>query len=570
MKKIMALAMSVLMAGAVLAGCGGGGADSQTSTASDDSSASTAEDGSADAASSGRRTDLRICMASTPETIDPTLNSSEDGGVYLVHLNEGLYRYNVEGNGVEPGQAESYDLSDDGLVYTFHLRDGLIWSDGQPVVAGDWVYAWQRLVDPATAAPYALDMGSFIKNGAAIVEGEMEPSELGVVAVDDKTLEVTLQNPCAFFEEIIAFPAMQPIRQDVVEAAPERWSTSPDTYVSNGAFKLTEYEIDSHLAMVPNEGYWDAETIVPTSLTFLFLADENAQLNAFRSGEADWVRNIPGEEVKSMVEQGYTTHLPLLGTYYMSMNTQRAPFDDANVRKAFSLAIDREYIANTVREGYVPAAYAYVGDGFSDAEAGSDFYEVGGPLLPTDYEESKKQAVEALAAAGYKTPDNPDGNAFPAVTYLYNEGTGHQTIAQAMQNMWKEVLGVDVTLSSQEWKVFLDTRRKGDYEMARDAWLADYNDPANLLMLNMSNGGNNNSQYRSEEFDALMDEAMAAPDVATHMEKLHEAEKLAIETDQILAPIYFYTYENTKLPELKDVGYATVGYSFFHKAYVEE
>ena len=590
MKKLMALAMSLLMTGAILAGCGGGGSNDapaggdapQGDTAAVDEALSAdeiakknegtvigaEEDGAADGA---KRTDLRMALAATTETLDPVMNTTMDGANYINHYFEPLLRYKRDGSGIEAGVAESHDVSEDGLVWTFHLRDNAKWSDGQPVTAKDFEYAFKRLVDPAVAAPYALDMGAYLKNGAAIVNGEKPVDELGVKVIDDHTIELTLEGPCAYFEEIIAFPTFSPIRQDMIETyGAEKWATAPESYISNGAFTMSEFTLDSQMVALPNEHYWESDTIVPTSITFLFLADEAAELNAFRSGEADFIEDAPEEEIRALIEAGDAEYRSQLGIYYFDFQNQKEPFNDVNVRKAFSLALDREYIANVVRQGAVYPAYAFVGNGFNDATEGSDFRKVGGDLLPTDYEESKKQALEALAAAGYKTPENPDGKDFPLVEFIYNEQTLHQTLAQAAQNMWKEVLGVEVTLSSQEWQVFTDTRRKGDFEMARDGWISDYNDPSSLLGLGVSSSGNNNAQYKSEEFDAIMEKVAQSGDQAVRMEAMHEAEKLYVQTDSAVAPLYYYADQLVYNQNLKNWGYTPVGYKFFHHSYVAE
>lgn len=587
MKKLMAMAMALAITGGMLAGCGGGGSETSaapeaSAAAEEGSGAATADEitsdqsgavlGEADASAvENKRTDLRICLAASPETIDPTMNSSLDGANYVLHLFEGLYRYKRDGSGVEFGVAESADISEDGMTWTFHLRDDAKWSDGQPVTAHDFEYTWKRLCDPATAAPYALDMGGFLLNGADVVEGKKAVDELGVTALDDLTFEVKLEGPCSFFDQIAAFPTFSPVRKDTIEAnGAERWATSPDTYISNGAFKLSEFTLDSQLVLVPNENYYEVDTIVPTSITCLFLADENAELSAFRSGETDFSEQAPQEETLALINEGVAEYRFQLGTYYMSMNCEKAPFDDVNVRKAFSLAIDRDYIANVVREGSVYPAYAYVGNGYNDATPEQDFREVGGHMLPEDYAESVAQAREALAAAGYKTPDHPDGKDFPVVEYMYNEGTGHQLIAQAMQQQWVDALGIDVQLVSQEWNVFLDSRRKGDYFIARDGWIADYTDASSLLTLNMSSSGNNNSQYRSDEYDAYMKEAALSADQAVRVEAMHKAEQLLVLEDAAVAPIYYYADQLLFKPELSNWGYTPVGYKFFHHAFVAE
>ncbi|MCL1974836.1 MAG: peptide ABC transporter substrate-binding protein, partial [Firmicutes bacterium] len=353
---------------------------------------------------SNRITDFAVTIASPPETIDPQKNSSVDGAIYLVHIGEGLMKYKYQGGGVEPGLAESYDISSDGLVWTFHLRSGLKWSDGQPLTAHDLEYTWKRLVNPATISPYALDVGVFVKNGDAVANGEMPLDAFGVKALDDLTFEITLEGPCAFFDEVAAFPAWMPTRQDMVEKYGDRWSTAPESYISSGPFKVEAINMDASLTLVPNEFYYNRDNIIPTRLTFEFLADEVAMVNALQSGQVAYSRLIPGEDRAMLKEKGLYGVFADLGTYYVCFQNQRAPYNDVNVRKALSLAIDRLFITEVLLEGsYLPAT-AFVGPGFGDVNG--EFYQQG-KYFDFDYEKNKEMARAALAAAGY-----PDGVGF--------------------------------------------------------------------------------------------------------------------------------------------------------------
>jgi oligopeptide transport system substrate-binding protein len=459
--------------------------------------------------------------------------------------------------------AESYTISDDGLVWTFKLRDSK-WSDGQPVTANDFVYSWRRLVDPDTAAPYSLDMGGFIKNGEAITEGTVPVDQLGVKALDDKTLEVTLENPCPYFEQISAFATFSPIRQDIVEKyGSDNWTKTAESYVSNGPFKCLEYVPDGQLAIVPNPGYWDAASVVPKQINFKFLADDKAAYAAFRAGELDYLDVPPQEEVDSLKADGFYGDTAELGTYYISYNTQKAPLDNVNVRKALTLAVDTDFIANTLRQGAVKPAEAFVGDGFTTSGYDKAFRDGWQTYVsPKDYEANKAAAKQALADAGY-----PDGAGFPKLEYLYNDNSTHAAIGEALQNMWKEVLGIDVELKVADWNTVLQDRRNGNFDIARNGWIADYNDPATMLNLFMSNSGNNDGKYTSPDYDAKLNAANAEQDPAKRNQLLHEAEDILLGQDWALAPIYYYTITWAVNPNLKDWGVTPLGYKFFQKAH---
>ena len=269
-------------------------------------------------ASKGDSKDISAWVGSPPETIDPQMNSAADGGTYLVHTSQGLYRNSWDGTGPELGDAESVEASDDGMTLTFTLRDDIKWSDGKAVTAHDYEYAWKRLVDPEVAAPYAEDMGPFILNGFEIVEGEKSPDELGVKALDDRTLEVKLADPCPFIEQVLVFTTFYPVRQDIIEEFGESWWQ--DHFLSNGPFKVKEFSLDEQLVMVPNENYYDADKIVPDSVTWLFLADDDIALSAFRAGEVDLLNSCPPEEIPALKAAGVFDLRPLLGTYYLDFN----------------------------------------------------------------------------------------------------------------------------------------------------------------------------------------------------------------------------------------------------------
>ena len=520
---------------------------------------------------------ITVNLASEPQTMDPTLNTTSDGSNMANHLFEGLMKWEDSGaevNGSDgtahsaqlaPGQAESYEKTEneDGTVtYTFKLRDGIKWSDGKDVTAGDFEYAWKRLVDPATAADYSY-MLDCVVNANEIIAGEKDASELAVKAVDDKTFEVTLVNDLPYFEELCAFPAMMPVRQDVIEEAGDNWTFDVSTYISNGAYKMKEWTHNSQIVVEKNENYYDYEKLGPETITFKLMDNQNAMLSGFNSGELDFIEDVPQAEIANLIASGDMKIVDYIGTYYVCFQTQKAPFDDARVRKAFSLAIDRTYIVNQVTQSGQVEAGGFVPAGVYDAEGatGDDFRTVGGDYYkPTDadYEANCEEARALLAEAGY-----PDGEGFPVVEYLYNTSDAHKAVAEALQYMWEEELGVKVTLNNQEWAAFLQTRKDGDYSIARNGWIADYNDPISFLDMWMTGGGNNDAQYANEEYDSLIKEAKTTTDVKERMELLHKAEDKIIGEDNALAPLYFYTQKYMLADGIEGLYYCPLGYFFF-------
>ncbi|WP_297212822.1 peptide ABC transporter substrate-binding protein [uncultured Flavonifractor sp.] len=568
--KLLSLLLSAALVVGLLAGCGNG---TQSSGETPDAQNSQAQE-----TSGGNETvanEITVNVASEPQTIDPALNSAVDGAIMLSHMFEGLMRWvdsGVETPGsdgtcnnaaLDYGQAESYDkvTNDDGTVtYTFHLRDGIKWSDGQDVTAGDFVFSWQRLVTPETAADYNY-MIDCVVNANEIMAGEKDPSELGVSAPDDKTFVVTITSDLPYFTEICAFPATFPVREDIVSN--DQWTYSPDTYISNGAYKMTSRVTNSEIVMEPNEYYYGVDTLGPSKITFKLMDDANAMLSGFNSGELDFIEQMPTDEVAGLLASGDLKIVDYIGTYYVCYQTQKAPFDDARVRKAFTLAIDRTYIVEQITQTGQVEAGGFVPAGVYDAEGatGDDFRTVGGDYYkPTDadYEANCEEARALLAEAGY-----PNGEGFPVVTYLYNTDDSHKAVGEALQNMWQTVLGVTVQLDNQEWATFLQTRKDGDYSIARNGWIADYNDPMSFLDMWLTGGGNNDAQYANPEYDAKIQAAKASADPAERMQLMHDAEDIIMGQDYALCPLYFYTQKYMLADNVSGMYYTPLGYFLF-------
>jgi len=563
MKKFLALSLSVSMLAASLVACTSKEAETESGTNAATEAASTEAAGT-EATTEGTEEGLNIAVSigSEPSTIDPTLNTSSDGGMMIEHMFEGLLKRVNDGQGgaeLVLGQAASYEVNEEETVYTFTLRDDAMWSDGQKVVAGDFVYTWQRLVDPETASDYNKII-QMVKNAKAITEGEMDVTELGIVALDESTLEITLESPTSYFLQICAFATTYPVRQDIIEEHGDQWSRKAETYVSNGMYTLESWTHNSAIKVVASEYYYDQDIIGPDSIEFVLMDDQNAMLAAFRSGELDFIKDMPADEIPTLIENGEIKLWDMLGTYYISFNNEVAPFDNPLVREAFSLAIDRDYLINEVlRGGQAPAA-GFVPSGIYDAAglAGDDFRTVGGDYIDlNDTEANEERARELLAEAGY-----PNGEGFPTVEYIYNTNDSHRVIGEMFQGMLKDVLNVDITLSNQDWSVFLVERKEGNFVMARNAWVADYNDPTSFLDLAYSTNGNNDGNYSNPAYDALMDEAKMTLDAEKRMEILHKAEDLLM-SEAGVAPIYFYTDKSMFNDALDGLYHSVEGHYYF-------
>ena len=570
-KRLLALALvGVMSLGMLLSGCGGTSAQSPSPSPSASAPAeSTPAEGF----------DMAVCIASEPQTIDPALNSAVDGAIMTQHMFEGLMKWSDSGNPVNEkgnmnyaalaaGQAESYEKTDNGdgtVTYTFKIRSDAKWSDGQPVTANDFVYSWQRLANPLTAADYCY-MIDMVQGYAAVNAGKADPTTLGVSAPDESTFVVNLTYDCPYFLEICAFPAAFPVRQDIIEAYGDTWTTDDNSshYISNGPWKLAEWVHDSYIKMVPNEYHYDAANLGPNSLTFQLMEDQNSMLAAYRSGDLQFIEDMPVDEIAGLLASGELNIVDYIGTYYVCYQTQAAPFDNALVRQAFTLAIDSKYIVEQVTQtGQVPAT-GFVPAGIYDADPnGDDFRTVGGdywdaPVDDATYQANCEKARQLLAEAGY-----PNGEGFPTVTYLYNTSDAHKAVGEALQQMWQEELGVTVQLQNQEWNAFLETRKKGEYQIARSGWIADYNDPCSFLDMWYTGGGNNDAQYSNPEYDAMIDAAKATSDPAERMSYFHKAEDIIIGQDWALGPIYFYTQKYMMADGISGAFYTPLGYFIY-------
>lgn len=565
MKKMSLVLAAVMASSMILTACGGNG--TAGTKAGSGTTAAAGNETTVPAKGTSTGLDLSVQVGPDPETIDPALNSAADGADMIMHAFEPLMIVDSE-NKIVGGQAESYDVSKDGLTYTFHLRDGLKWSDGTPLTAGDFVYSWKRLADPNTAAPYGADMLGYVKGYEKAAAGDLDA--LGVSAPDDKTFVVELSAPCVFFSKLVTHASMVPVQKATIEANKDQWSLKPETYVSNGPLKLIEWVPGSHITFGKNEYYRGADKVTLNTLKFVLMEDSNAAYSAYRTGEVSMIKDVPTEEIPGLKGKPEFRVEPSMGIFYLDFQNQKEPFNNPDVRKALSLAIDRNYVASTVMQGIYSPAEGFVPVGVSDAEAGSSFAAVtkknnGGSFFNIEnHQADVAKAKELLAKAGY-----PDGKGLPNFEYMTNDLGYNKPVAEYLQNCWKETLNVNMDIKIVEWATFTPTRRAGDYQVARDAWSFDYDDPSNLLNLMMSTSGNNNAKYNNPELDKLLHEANSTADVNEHYAKLHKAENMILE-DAAIAPIANRNEFWLQNPKLKGTWYSPYGYWFFQYATMDQ
>lgn len=564
-KKVISLMLAACMVMGMTA-CGSSASTADSQPAADgttsETQAATTDAAAATTESTGDK-ELAVQIGPDPETIDPALNSAVDGGNMLLHAYECLLIVGEDGT-LQPGQAESYEVSKDGLTWTFHLRDGLKWSDGSDLTANDFVYSWKRVCDPEVAAPYAETVLGMVKGYDEAIDGNLDA--LGVSAPDDSTLVVELANPCSYFGSLAAFATLSPVQEATIEANGEAWATAPETYVSNGPFYMTEWVPGSHITFSKNPYYWNADAIKLDRLKFVLMEDSNAAYSAYQTGEVLMIKDVPTEEIPSLEGTDDFYVDPIIGTYYISLNIQKAPFDDVNVRKALSLAIDREYVASTLMQGTYTAASNFMGPGWMDTD-GTEFMSNangGQPYIDTNnFEADLEEAKQLLADAGY-----PDGEGFPTISYTTNDAGYHKVVAEYLQQAWAE-LGIDLQVNIVEWSSFTPMRRSGDFEVARNGWVGDYSDPSNMLELFYTTNGNNDGKFSDADFDAAIDLSRSTLDAKERSTALHTAEDILMDQAGCI-PLAYYNDFWLQSSKITGAWHSAYGYWYFMYADITE
>ncbi|MCR4999858.1 MAG: peptide ABC transporter substrate-binding protein [Lachnospiraceae bacterium] len=583
MKKFLAIVLAAAMTMSMVA-CGDSAKTGSDNSATGDAGAATTDTASVDA------NVLNVSIASEPASLDPALNSAVDGATMLVHLFSGLAKWEQKSDGTLELVADAATelpegvVNEDGTVtYTYTLRDGMKWSDGQPVTANDFVFAWNRAASADLAADYGY-MFEVVDGYDEVAAGEAD--SMNIEATDDKTIVVTLKNSVAYWNELLAFPTYFPVREDVV--ANESWATDPSTYVNNGPYTMTSWSHNSVITLTKNDNFVDAGTITMPEINFYLSDDANNMLTNFENGSWQMIDDVPTNEIAALKES-YPTEFVVagqLGTYYVCWNVnedilpagsglsgKEAEDARAEIRNAVSLLFDRNYIVEEIGQaGQVPAA-SFVAMGLTDGD-GSQFYENAnggkGGYYAVDKDSLQSNfdsAVETLKK--YYTYDEASGKFtdFPSMTYLYNTSEGHKAIGEYLQSALAAI-GINMQLENQEWNTFLETRKAGDYSIARNGWLADYNDPICFLDMWTTASGNNDVQFGkgahegvaaysvdltdlgyetkvengtwAETYDVVIADIKSCTDNDTRYALMHKAEDLLMSTGCI-CPLYFYT-----------------------------
>lgn len=558
-KKLLSLLLVAAMT-ASLAACGSGNDANSGTAGSGTTGTETASTGTP--VSTGDK-ELAVQVGPNPETMDPALNSAVDGGNMLLHAFECLLTIGEDGT-LQAGQAETWETSEDGLTWTFHLRDGLKWSDGTDLTANDFVYSWKRVCDPEVAAPYAETVLSMVKGYDDAIKGDIDA--LAVTAPDDNTLVVELSNPCTYFGSLAAFATLSPVQQATIEANGDAWAVAPETYVSNGPFYMTEWVPGSHITFSKNPNYWNVDAIKLDRLKFMLIEDSNAAYSAYQTGEVLMIKDVPTEEIPSLTGTDEFHVEPIIGTYYVVLNQNEEVFQDEKVREALNLAIDREYVANTLMQGTYSPASNFIGPGWVDTD-GTEFVDNAnggkGYIDNSDYKGNLEKAKQLLADAGY-----PDGEGFPSIAYTTNDASYHKVVAEYLQQAWAE-LGIDLQVNIVEWASFTPLRRAQEYDVARNGWVGDYSDPSNMLEVLYSTNGNNDGKYNSAEFDAALDLSRTTLDPKERSEALHNAEDILMKETGCL-PIAYYNDFWLQSPKITGSWHSAYGYWHFMYADITE
>ena len=582
--------VSVLLATAMVLGltaCGSGDMPAAPAASEVADSGEQTEEAPAEEAPAAEATEtngdtniLRINLASEPDYLDPALNSSVDGGCLAVNSFAGLYTYDESGALVPDLATDMPEISADGTTYTVKLIDS-VWSNGDPLTAQDFVYSWNRVIDEKTAADYAYLFDVFVAKS---------DGTLAIDTPDDHTLVMQLQSPCPYFNDLLAFPTFFPVHQASVEAAnpdgdvPGKWAQEAG-FVCNGAYMLQEWNHDESMVYVKNPNYHAADTVTMDELHFMLSADDTAIYAAYNSGDVDYIDTLPNDEIASL--NGINPEfgiLPQLGTYYVCFNVNDPMFDGkteeeaANMRKAMGLLIDRQFIVDNIGQtGQIPAD-AFIPAGMSDGNGGEFKANVSYYDATKTGADMVEDAKALLESAGYSFTDNGDGTYAidPAInmTYLTNDGTGHIKIAESIQHDF-DALGIKIEIKSEDWNVFLEDRKEGKFTVAREGWVADYNDPINMLEIFASESGNNDAQLgkgtpvssspKWDEYDKMIDEIRYETDLAKRVETMHKAEDMLMDTGAIL-PIYYYNDVYMQKSNVSGI-YATVfGMKYFMHA----
>ncbi len=477
-----------------------------------------------------KRADLVFINGAEIGTIDPAQSTTQKENRVISALFEGLMRFDKTGH-AEPGCAYEPVVSPDGKTYTLTIRDNARWSNGEPILARDFLRSWKRILLKSTASDYASMLFNIEGAEKFNSQDDGDFNTVGAKALSERVLEIRLTNPVPYFRDTLAFMTFFPLHMDTLDKLPagekdRYWK--PGTLVGNGAYLLKEWRLNDRIRLVKNPAYWDAANVKLETIDVLPIENPNTAINLFLTGDADLMVDkdlVPSSVADQLSKKPYFHRKPFLGTLFVRFNTLRKPYDDERVRKALTMVIDRRRLTDVItRMGEEPAMTISppgVGNGY---------------VLPEGLARNIPEAKRLLAEAGY-----PDGRGFPVIDYLYpSKNPVDNGIAVELQSMWKSALGLTVSLRRQEQKVYYETQQKMDYDLSRSSWVGDYNDPNTFLDLFTSTNGNNRTGWKNAEYDSLITAASSEPDIHKRNQLLHDAESMIIEKVCLIAPVYHY------------------------------
>ncbi|WP_339261711.1 peptide ABC transporter substrate-binding protein [Lysinibacillus sp. FSL K6-3209] len=516
----------------VLAACGFGGDSSDK-----------AKDDKKDSGSSETAKELNLVIPSEPPSLHPQLATDSTSSAILINVFEGLTRADADGQ-PQPAMAEKWDVSEDGLTYTFHLRDAK-WTNGDPVVAGDFEYAWKWALNPENLSEYA-SVFYPIKGAEAYNTGAGSVDEVGIKAEDEKTLVVTLANPTAYFLELTAFKTYSPINQKVVEGKDDWYAEAGENYVTNGPYTLDTWKHSDSIVLKKNEGYWDAANVAVNTVNIGMVENEATAVTMFKNGEIDYLGS-PYQTVALDAIDGFKADKSLniddyAAIYWYKFNTTDKVTGNANIRKALTLAIDRQGLIDNVTKGEQKPALGMVPSAISGFEEDRGYYK-----------DNDVEGAKAALEAGMKELGIKDAKDIK-INLSFNTSEAHASIAQYIQEGWSKNLGITVSLDNSEWQVYLEKLNVLDYQIGRMGWIADYNDPYTFLeMYDTAKNGNNDTGWENPKYKELLKQSVAEVDTAKRLELLKEAEAIAV-SEFPVAPIYYYTNLSVKQKYVKNMG----------------
>ncbi|WP_458123434.1 peptide ABC transporter substrate-binding protein [Paenibacillus sp. Z3-2] len=561
-KSLLVLLTLILAFGTVLAACG----SKNEGTGNTDTGSANEGNGLA------KDQILKINLSAEPPTLDPAQAKDSQTNTVLKFLYEGLVRIDADGK-EQAGVAKDWTISEDGLKYVFNLNPEAKWSNGDAITAEDFVRSWERALKPETASPYAYQL-YYIKGAEGYNLSKDETytgtkitdfSQVGVKATDEHTLEVTLENPTPYFLGLTAFYTYYPVHASA--DTNDKFFTDYKNMIVNGPFVMDQYAKGQKIVVKKNDGYHAAADIKLAQIDMSLTNSSASELQAYKSGQLDYT-GAPNGEIPSDQIPSVKAELPdefkatgIASTYYYQFNVNEAPFNNVKIRKAFAMSINRQLIVDKVTQGGQIPAFGFVPPGIR-GENGEFRDEHKDDYFTENVDEAKALLAEGMKEEGYTT--------LPAVTLIYNTSDGHAKIALAVADMWKQNLGVDVKTENQEWGVFLENRQNQNFQVARAGWSADYNDPYNFLEMWTTGNTNNDSKFSNEQYDKDVKETVKSADPATRMAAFADAEKILIQDEMGVLPIYYYTNVSLTKPYLKGVQLDFSGAIDFTRAYLEE